>query len=84
MKNVDKNLFVETSENMLIEQINTVDENVDYTNYIKQLAEINPSVEKFFNDVLVMDNDEKIRENRLALLTLLKKKYERLTDFSKL
>ena len=45
---------------------------------------MNPVVAKFFEDVLVMDKDEKVKENRLALLTMLKKKYERLTDFSKL
>ncbi len=83
-KSVDKSLFRESSENMLLEQINTVDDNADYETYVSQLISINPSVEKFFNDVLVMDKDEKVKENRLALLTLLKKKYTRLTDFSKL
>ena len=83
-KAVDRALFREPAENMLLEQINTVDDNANYKNYLTQLIEINPSVEKFFSDVLVMDNDEKIKENRLALLTLLKKKYDRLTDFSKL
>lgn len=83
-KSVDKSLFRESSENMLLEQINTVDDNADYETYVSQLIAINPSVEKFFNDVLVMDKDEKVKENRLALLTLLKKKYTRLTDFSKL
>lgn len=81
---VNKDLFKETSEGMLYREIQTVDENTDYTTYLNQLIAINPSVEKFFDDVLVMDKDEKIKENRLALLTMLKKKYEKLTDFSKL
>ena len=83
-KTVDKNLFKESAEKMLLDQINTIDENVDYKTYLDSLIAINPSVEKFFEDVLVMDKDEKVKENRLALLTLLKKKYEKLTDFSKL
>lgn len=83
-KSVNKTLFKEPSENMLLEQINTVDENMDYDAYLKQLVAINPSVEKFFNDVLVMDKDANVKENRLALLTLLKSKYTRLADFSKL
>lgn len=83
-KAVDKNLFKESAEKMLLDQINTIDENVDYKTYLDSLIAINPSVEKFFEDVLVMDKDEKVKENRLALLTLLKKKYEKLTDFSKL
>ena len=83
-KAVDKSLFKEPSESMLLERISIVDETLDYPQYVEKLIEINPSVEKFFNDVLVMDKDEKVKENRLALLTMLKKKYEKLTDFSKL
>ena len=83
-KSVNKNLFKEPAENMLLSQIETVSDDLDYEAYLKQLEEINPSVEKFFNDVLVMDKDEHVKENRLALLTLLKKKYNHLADFSKL
>ena len=66
------------------QKIKTLDENVDYKTYLEQIISINPAVEKFFADVLVMDKDEKVKENRLALLTVLKKRYEHLTDFSKL
>lgn len=83
-KSVNKALFKEPAESMLLSQIETVSENADYDKYLKQLEEINPSVEKFFNDVLVMDKDESVKENRLALLTLLKSKYAYLADFSKL
>lgn len=80
---VNRNLFNVPAENMLLEQINTVNAK-DYEQYLKQLQEINPSVEKFFDDVLVMDKDEKIKQNRLALLSLLKQKYDYICDFSKL
>lgn len=83
-KSVNKALFKEPAESMLLSQIETVSENADYDKYLKQLEEINPSVEKFFNDVLVMDKDEDVKGNRLALLTLLKSKYTHLADFSKL
>lgn len=83
-KQVNKSLFKEPAEDMLLSQIETVSENLSYDAYLKQLEEINPSVEKFFNDVLVMDKDENVKENRLALLTLLKSKYAYLADFSKL
>ena len=39
---------------------------------------------KFFDDVLVMDKDEKVKNNRLALLNELKNKYIMLTDFTKI
>ena len=83
-KSVNKNLFKEPAESMLLNQIETVSEDLDYDAYLKQLEEINPSVEKFFNDVLVMDKDENVKENRLALLTMLKGKYNHLADISKL
>lgn len=84
LKPVNKELFKEQAETMLYNQIQTVDECADYQTVLKQLEDINPSVEKFFNDVLVMDNDEKVKENRLALLTMLKRKYNLIADFSKL
>ena len=55
-----------------------------FAKYLKDLTKINPAVTKFFDDVLVMDKDEKIKNNRLALLKSLKNKYIILTDFSKL
>jgi len=83
-KSVDKELFKLPAENMLLEQISSVNFDGDYQKYLESLISINPSVTKFFEDVLVMDNDVKVKENRLALLTLLKNKYKKLTDFSKL
>lgn len=82
-KSVDKNLFKEVAERELYEQMQTVSAS-EYSAYLKQLEAINPAVEKFFNDVLVMDKDENVKENRLALLTVLKSKYNHIADFSKL
>ena len=41
----------------------------DWTGLAKMLAELSPVIAKFFDDVMVMDKDEKIRANRLALLS---------------
>ena len=56
----------------------------DYNKFLQDLISINPIVTKFFDDVLVMDKDENVKNNRLALLNVLKNKYIMLTDFSKL
>lgn len=80
---VNKDLFKEVAERELYECIQTVTAS-EYADYLKQLEIINPSVEKFFNDVLVMDKCENVKENRLALLTMLKSKYSHIADFSKL
>lgn len=82
-KSVDISLFKEPAEGQLFNQIAKVN-STDYETYLNQIVAINPSVEKFFNDVLVMDKCENVKENRLALLTLLKSKYTHIADFSKL
>lgn len=82
--NVDSKYFVEPIEKTLFDKISEVKENVNYKTYLSELENLNSTVTKFFDDVLVMDKDENIKNNRLALLTMLRKKYEHLTDFSKL
>lgn len=83
-RQIKKDLMTQDAEKELYDKIQTVVETENYTEYLDKLKEINPYVEKFFNDVLVMDKDENVKENRLALLTLLKSKYAHIADFSKL
>lgn len=82
--NVNEKYFVEPIEKTLYNAINNIDENVDYKAYLEELEGLNANVSKFFEDVLVMDKDENVKNNRIALLSLLKGKYEHLTDFSKI
>ena len=81
---VSENYFKEEIEKTLHKEISAINTNVDYCTYLANLEALNPTVTKFFDDVLVMDKDENVKNNRLALLTLLKNKYEHLTDFSKI
>lgn len=94
-KNVVENLQVDASllqiaaEKELFAQMEKIKEleellEKNYTNLITNLVLINPAIEKFFEDVLVMDKDEKIKQNRFAMLSILKKKYDLLADFSAL
>ena len=82
--NVDENLFTLDAEKDLYKAVQGVKFDGDYKKYLADLTQINPVVTKFFDDVLVMDKDEKVKNNRLALLNTLKNKYIILTDFSKL
>ena len=79
---VNETIFVENSEKELYNAIKGLNETEDYENYLNGLIKLNPYVVKFFEEVLVMDKDERIKTNRLALLTKLKQKYEYLADFS--
>ena len=81
---VDKKLFAFEAEKDLYNEVEKISFDGNYTNYLNGLIKINPTVTKFFDDVLVMDKDERIKNNRLALLNILKNKYVILTDFSKL
>ncbi len=83
---VKSDLFKDESESMLFEQIGKISsENIsDYDKYIAEITDLTPYIEKFFENVLVMDNDEKIKTNRLSMLTKLKNLYENVADFSKL
>lgn len=82
--NINEKYFVEPIEKTLYNEVLKVQEKNDYQTYLTELEKLNPTVTKFFDDVLVMDKDENVKNNRLALLTKLKEKYEYLTDFSKL
>jgi glycyl-tRNA synthetase beta chain len=58
--------------------------NGDFTGTLKTLAHIRDSVDAFFNDVMVMAEDEQLRNNRLALLSDLHGMMNRVADISKL
>ena len=81
--NINEKYFVEPIEKTLYNEIIRI-EKCDYKAYLEKLEELNSTVTKFFDDVLVMDKDENIKNNRISLLTKLKEKYDYLTDFSKL
>ena len=81
---IKESLFVEQAEKDLFKAVHGVTFAGDYNKYLNDLISINPVVTKFFDDVLVMDKDENIKNNRLSLLNCLKNKYIMLTDFAKL
>jgi len=56
----------------------------DYTASLQSLAGLRVPVDEFFNNVMVNAKDEKLRANRLALLTQLHQTMNRVADISKL
>jgi len=59
-------------------------EKEDYLAAYAALAELRPVVDRFFDDVMVMDSDTAQRDNRLALLRSLHELFAPLADFSRL
>lgn len=72
---VDPSLFVKDAETALygemgriIPLVDGAMEKQDWNGLAGYLAELSPFVTAFFDDVLVMDPDERIKSNRIALL----------------
>ncbi|MGH8729568.1 MAG: glycine--tRNA ligase subunit beta [Burkholderiales bacterium] len=56
----------------------------DFTGYLKSFAVLKSPVDAFFDSVMVMVEDSRLRRNRLALLADLRREMNRVADISKL
>ncbi len=56
----------------------------EYANALGRLAQLRPAVDEFFDQVMVMDEDPKLRANRLALLAQLHGLFAGVADLSRL
>ncbi|HYD63413.1 MAG TPA: glycine--tRNA ligase subunit beta [Noviherbaspirillum sp.] len=78
----EENLYTAMTE--LKPKVDAAFANGDFTGTLKTLAHIRDNVDAFFNDVMVMAEDEQLRNNRLALLSDLHGMMNRVADISKL
>ncbi len=82
---IDTNLFNSDEEKNLYNSVKNIKENeISYEQLENELVKIIPLISKFFEKVLVMDKDEKIKQNRINLLNLTKQKFDYIGDFSKI
>jgi glycyl-tRNA synthetase beta chain len=88
---VQDNLLSEKSERVLATQIDAMAQEIaplfeakDYQQALTRLAGLREAVDKFFDDVMVMVDDEELRNNRLALLGRLRNLFLRVADVSHL
>ena len=88
---VDTARLEEDAERKLAEQLDVLQAGVvpmldagDYAPALVQLAALRETVDRFFDDVMVMVDDEELRSNRLALLQKLRKLFLRVADVSRL
>ncbi len=90
-RQVDTGLFAHESETRLYERFNAV--KAEVLNHLNQenidaafaaVASLRESVDRFFDDVMVMVDDTDVRKNRLGLLGQIAGLFERLADFSKI
>jgi glycyl-tRNA synthetase beta chain len=88
---VDPSLFQDAEESALHETSEKLKEVFDrlyadqkYREALEQLASFRPAVDRFFDHVLVMAEDNAVRANRLALLADVLRAFSRIADFSEL
>ena len=55
-----------------------------YAEVLNGLADLKEPIDRFFDDVMVMAEDDKVRENRLALLSELRALFLNVADISRL
>ncbi|MGR6466580.1 glycine--tRNA ligase subunit beta [Rhizobium sp. PAMB 3182] len=88
---VDDELFTEKAEKALFAAVSVAAmeaseaiKREDFREAMEALSKLRAPVDRFFNEVLVNDEDEAIRANRLALLRLIREATGTVADFSKI
>ena len=88
---IAEELLQENAEKQLFDQLQKLKDGVaeqfsqgNYLGGLEQLAELRPAVDLFFDEVMVMVDDEAVRDNRLALLNQLLQSFRLVADFSRI
>lgn len=88
---VDESLFEHDSETALYRAYQEVDRKVAealpkgaFDQALRDIASLRDTVDAFFESVMVMSDNESVRQNRLALLTNIASLFGRMADFSKI
>ena len=88
---ISEKLLHESAEKELHETLTTLDDKVQslidaakYQDALAELSTLRESVDHFFDDVMVMAEDEALKNNRIALLNKLHNLFLQIADISKL
>ncbi|PCJ24296.1 MAG: glycine--tRNA ligase subunit beta [SAR86 cluster bacterium] len=86
---IDESLFAEEAEKLLFSNLCEKELNVaplfatgQYKEGLEQLAQLEDSVNKFFDDVMVMCDEPAVRNNRIAILQRLRDVFLHVADIS--
>jgi glycyl-tRNA synthetase beta chain len=88
---VDASLFKNPAERLLFDALESAQLEVgallarsDFAGALESMARLKPMIDSFFDSVLVMDKDDSVKRNRLALLTRTRDLFARVADFRKI
>lgn len=84
---IDTGLLAETAEKALFKALQEyskpqAEEHKDYVEKMLKLAKLRDPIDHFFDQVMVMAEDQKIRENRLRLLSRLRALFLQVADIA--
>ncbi|GAA0780867.1 MULTISPECIES: glycine--tRNA ligase subunit beta [Pseudomonadati] len=86
---INSNLLVETAEKALADKLTQLQPELaplfasaNYQQALTLLADLRESVDQFFEDVMVMADDEALKQNRIALLNSLREQFLHVADIS--
>ena len=90
-QHIDESLLQEAAEKALYQTLQQLTNTVtplftrgEYQKALFELAHLRESVDRFFDDVMVMVDDEVLKNNRLALLENLRQLFLQVADLSRL
>jgi glycyl-tRNA synthetase beta chain len=86
---IDESLLSEDAEKALYSALMSAESVVttavatqDYTKILSTMATLRKAIDSFFDDVMVMADDDAVKQNRLALLSLLRQLFLTTADIS--
>jgi glycyl-tRNA synthetase beta chain len=88
---VDSQLFLEDAERELHRRAGAILRETEmdkregrYREALQKISELRPDVDRFFREVMVMAEDDRVRKNRLTLLAGLLSQFSTIADFSEI
>ena len=81
---VDESLFENAEEKALHAAVENLTLSDDLTDNIEGLFALSPVIDAFFDNTMVMAEDETVRANRLALLAALMTKAKKVAQFNQI
>ena len=88
---VKEKLFKEEIEKTLYAEAKRIGEEAEksikeneYADYFEKIISLVPTIDKYFEAVIVMDEDKNIRENRINQLTFIKNLFDRIAYLNKI
>tara|TARA_R110002049_G_scaffold252264_1_gene427116 strand:- start:250672 stop:252741 length:2070 start_codon:yes stop_codon:yes gene_type:complete len=87
--NIDSELFSEAAEHELYKQLTSAEnmaapkfESRHYAEALTDLAQLRSPIDTFFDDVMVMDENKNVRNNRIALLAKVNRLFSTVANIS--